>query len=73
MDTVISATRPDDTSHLKNKIGHYMAFNMKDHPILPAIYDGSGSCSHIGINHPILARFLCQVRELKRFSEDSNK
>ncbi|KAG2089429.1 hypothetical protein BD769DRAFT_1396052 [Suillus cothurnatus] len=50
----------------KNQIGHYMAFNMKDHPILPAIYDGS-------INHPILARFLCQVRELKRFSEDANK
>lgn len=27
----------------------------------------------MGINHPVLARFLCPVRELKRFSEDTDK
>ncbi|KAG1799963.1 uncharacterized protein BJ212DRAFT_1204510, partial [Suillus subaureus] len=41
--------------------------------IHPAIYDGSGSHTHMGINHPILAHFLCPVRELKRFSEDADK
>ncbi|KAG0693331.1 hypothetical protein DFH29DRAFT_1039774 [Suillus ampliporus] len=27
----------------------------------------------MGINHPVLVRFLCLVRELKRFSEDADK
>ncbi|KAG1747593.1 hypothetical protein EDB19DRAFT_1630606 [Suillus lakei] len=73
MDATISATRSDDASRLKSQIGHYAAFNTKDHPIRPAIYDGSGSRTHMGINHPVLARFLCPVRELKRFSEDADK
>ncbi|KAG2740252.1 hypothetical protein P692DRAFT_20753714 [Suillus brevipes Sb2] len=73
MDTVISATRSDDTSRLKSQIGHYAAFNTKDNPIRPAIYDGSGSRTHMGINHPVLARFLCPVRELKAFSEDADQ
>ncbi|KAG2067993.1 hypothetical protein BDR04DRAFT_1158352 [Suillus decipiens] len=73
MDAAISATCSDDTSHLKSQIGHYMAFNTKDHPICPAIYDRSGLWTHLGINHPILAHFLCPVRELKRFSEDADK
>ncbi|KAG1763509.1 hypothetical protein EV702DRAFT_1272533 [Suillus placidus] len=59
MDVAISATRSDDTSCLKSQIGHYAAFNTKDHPIRPAIYDGSGSRTHMGFNHPILACFLC--------------
>ncbi|KAG2365694.1 hypothetical protein BDR07DRAFT_1480949 [Suillus spraguei] len=58
MDATILATHSDDTSRLKSQI---------------AIYDGSGSWIHFGINHPILAHFLCPVRELKRFSEDANK
>ncbi|KAG2122548.1 hypothetical protein BD769DRAFT_1389630 [Suillus cothurnatus] len=57
----------------KSQIGHYAAFNTKDHPIWPAIYDGSGLRFHMGINHPVLVHFLCPVRELKRFSEDANK
>ncbi|KAG1896790.1 uncharacterized protein F5891DRAFT_983207 [Suillus fuscotomentosus] len=73
MDATISGTRSDDASRLKSQIGHYVAFNTKDHPIRPAIYDGSGSRTHLGINHPVLARFLCPVRELKRFSEDADK
>ncbi|KAG1733553.1 hypothetical protein EDB19DRAFT_1911541 [Suillus lakei] len=73
MDATISATRSDDASRLKSQIGHYAAFNTKDHPIRPAISDGSGSRTHMGINHPVLARFLCPVRELKRFSEDADK
>ncbi|KAG1771128.1 hypothetical protein EV702DRAFT_1049032 [Suillus placidus] len=73
MDATISATRSDDTSRLKSQIGHYAAFNTKDHPIHPAIYDGSGLRTHLGINHPVLARFLCPVRELGIFSEDTDK
>ncbi|KAG0696259.1 hypothetical protein DFH29DRAFT_1004705 [Suillus ampliporus] len=42
MDVVISATHSDDTARLKSQISHYTAFNTKDHPIRPAIYDGSG-------------------------------
>ncbi|KAG2124583.1 uncharacterized protein EDB93DRAFT_1098524, partial [Suillus bovinus] len=73
MDATISATRSEDTSRLKSQIGHYAAFSTKGHPIHPAIYDGSGSRTHLGINHPVLARFLCPVRELGRFSEDADK
>ncbi|KAG2129710.1 uncharacterized protein EDB93DRAFT_109762 [Suillus bovinus] len=73
MDATISATRSEDTSRLKSQIGHYAAFNTKDHAICPAIYNGSGSRTHMGINHPVLTRFLCPVRELKRFSEDADK
>ncbi|KAG1818590.1 uncharacterized protein BJ212DRAFT_1298665 [Suillus subaureus] len=73
MDATISATHSDDTSHLKSQIGHYAAFNTKDHPIYLAIYDRSSSWTHLGINHPVLVQFLCLVRELGRFSEDADK
>ncbi|KAG1718524.1 hypothetical protein EDB19DRAFT_1837938 [Suillus lakei] len=73
MDATILATRSDDASRLKSQIGHYAAFNTKDHLIRPAIYDGSGSRTHMGINHPVLVHFLCPIRELKRFSEDTDK
>ncbi|KAG1760894.1 hypothetical protein EDD22DRAFT_780536 [Suillus occidentalis] len=72
MDAAISATCSNDTSHLKGQIGHYAAFNCHS-PIMPPIYDGTGSRTHLGINHPILAQFLCPVRELKAFSEDADK
>jgi hypothetical protein len=72
MDAAISATRSDDTSRLKGQIGHYAAFNCRS-PIMPPIYNGTGSRTHLGINHPILAQFLCPVRELKAFSEDADK
>lgn len=72
MDATISATGSDDTSHLKNQIGHYAAFNLHS-PIMPPVYDGTGSRTHLGSNHPILARFLCPVRELKEFSKDAEK
>ncbi|KAG2033273.1 hypothetical protein BDR03DRAFT_985119 [Suillus americanus] len=73
MDATISATRSDDASRLKSQISHYAAFNTKDEPIRPAIYDSSGSRTHMGFNHPILARFLCPVRELETFSDDADK
>jgi hypothetical protein len=66
MDATISATRSDDTSCLKSQIGHYAAFNIHSQ-IMPAIYDSTGSCTHLGSNHPVLAQFLCPVRELKEF------
>ena len=72
MDAAISATRSDDTSRLKSQIGHYATLDCRS-PIMPAIYDGTGSRTHLGINHPILAQFLCPVRELKAFSEDAAK
>jgi len=73
MDAIISLTCSDDTSCLKSQIGHYAAFNTKDHPICLAIYDGSGSRTHMCINHPVLVRFFCLVRELKSFSGDADK
>ncbi|KAG2109795.1 hypothetical protein BD769DRAFT_1674808 [Suillus cothurnatus] len=72
MDATISATRSNDTSCLKGQIGHYAAFNLHS-PIMPPIYDGTGSRTHLGSNHPILTRFVCPVRELKEFSKDADK
>jgi hypothetical protein len=72
MDATISATRSDDTSRLKGQISHYAAFNLRS-PIMPPIYDGTGSRTHLGSNHPVLARFVCPVRELKEFSKDADK
>ncbi|KAG2125264.1 hypothetical protein BD769DRAFT_1668995 [Suillus cothurnatus] len=73
MDATISATCSDSTSHLKSQIGHCAAFNTKDHPVRLAIYNGSDLWTHLGNKHPVLAHFLCPVRELGRFSEDANK
>ncbi|KAG1904173.1 uncharacterized protein F5891DRAFT_1184355 [Suillus fuscotomentosus] len=72
MDATISTTHSDDTLRLKNQISHYTAFNLRS-PIMPPIYDGTGSRTHLGSNHPVLARFLCPVRELKEFSKDTEK
>ncbi|KAG1763822.1 hypothetical protein EV702DRAFT_1051618 [Suillus placidus] len=72
MDAAILATRSDDTSRLKSQIGHYAAFSLRS-PIMPPIYDGTGSRTHLGSNHPVLAQFLCPVRELKEFAKDADK
>jgi hypothetical protein len=71
MESAISGTRSDDSTRLKTHIGHYVAPNPAEAAVSPPIHDGSGRRTHMGINHPVLARFLCPIGEIARFDEDS--
>ncbi|KAJ8588357.1 hypothetical protein M405DRAFT_934148 [Rhizopogon salebrosus TDB-379] len=71
MESAISRTRSDDSTHLKTHIGHYVAPNPAEAAVSPPIHDGSGRRTHMGINHPVLPRFLCPIGEIARFDEDS--
>ncbi|KAG1717853.1 hypothetical protein EDB19DRAFT_1651982 [Suillus lakei] len=70
MNTAISATRSDDAARLKSQIGHYAAPIPSDGGLKPAIYNGNPSQSHLGVNHPVLASFLCPVSQLTEFTQD---
>ncbi|KAG1768272.1 hypothetical protein EV702DRAFT_1203360 [Suillus placidus] len=70
MNSVISATRSDDAARLKSQIGHYAAPIPSDGSLKPAIYNGNPSRSHLGVNHPVLASFLCPVLQLTKFKRD---
>ncbi|KAH0826082.1 hypothetical protein J3R83DRAFT_5824 [Lanmaoa asiatica] len=70
MNKTISMTRSDDTARLKDKIGHYAAPNPAMASLTPPVYTGSGSRSNLGVNHPVLARFLCPITLLATFDED---
>ncbi|KAG1847058.1 hypothetical protein F4604DRAFT_1688178 [Suillus subluteus] len=70
MNTVISATRSDDVARLKSQIGHYAAPILSDGGLKPAIYNGNPSRSHLGVNHPVLASYLCPVLHLAEFNRD---
>ncbi|KAG2136991.1 hypothetical protein DEU56DRAFT_736909 [Suillus clintonianus] len=70
MNSVISATRSDDAARLKSQIGHYAAPIPSDGGLKPAIYNGNPSRSHLGVNHPVLASFLCPVSQLTEFTRD---
>ncbi|KAG1726130.1 hypothetical protein EDB19DRAFT_1914745 [Suillus lakei] len=70
MNTAISATRSDDAARLKSQIGHYAAPIPSDGDLKPAIYNGNPSRSHLGVNHPVLASFLCPVSQLTEFTQD---
>jgi len=71
MESAISGTRSDDSTRLKIHIGHYVAPNPAEAAVSPPIHNGSGRRTHMGINHPILAHFLCPIGEIARFNEDS--
>jgi hypothetical protein len=73
MNTVISATRSDDAAHLKSQIRHYAVVISLDGGMKPAFYTGSSSKTHLGINHPILASFLCPISQLAVFHGDKVK
>jgi len=70
MESTISGTRSDDSTRLKIQIGKYAALDPARHPVSPPIDDGSGRRTHMGMNHPVLARFLCPIGEIERFNED---
>ncbi|KAG2116939.1 hypothetical protein DEU56DRAFT_704880, partial [Suillus clintonianus] len=66
----ISATHSDDAARLKSQIGHYVAPIPSDGGLKPAIYNGNPSRLHLGVNHPVLASFLCPVSQLTEFTRD---
>ncbi|KAG1846262.1 hypothetical protein F4604DRAFT_1688468 [Suillus subluteus] len=70
MNTVLSATRSDDAARLKSQIGHYVVAIPSDGSMKPAFYTSSSSKTHLGINHPILASFLCPISQLAVFNGD---
>ncbi|KAG1823131.1 hypothetical protein EV424DRAFT_1346463 [Suillus variegatus] len=41
-----------------------------DGGLKPAIYNGNPSRSHLGVNHPVLASYLCPVSRLAEFNRD---
>ncbi|KAG2126879.1 uncharacterized protein EDB93DRAFT_1257377 [Suillus bovinus] len=71
MNAIISGTRSDDATCLKVQIGHYAAPEPLKEAVKPTIYNG-GSLSRVymGINHPVLASFLCPISALKDFNKD---
>ncbi|KAG1908939.1 uncharacterized protein F5891DRAFT_1180509 [Suillus fuscotomentosus] len=71
MTAVISGTRLDDATHLKAQISHYAVPEPLKEGLKPTIYNG-GSLSrvHMGINHPVLASFLCLISALTDFNRD---
>ncbi|KAJ8594651.1 hypothetical protein M405DRAFT_808738, partial [Rhizopogon salebrosus TDB-379] len=61
MESAISGTRSDGSTRLKTHTGHYVAPNPAGAAVSPPIHDGSNRRTHMGINHPVLARFLCPI------------
>jgi hypothetical protein len=70
---VISGTRSDDATRMKSQIGHYAAPNPSVSAITPPINNGSSSRSHLGVNHPVLASFLCPIMSLEEFKADPDE
>ncbi|KAG1823818.1 uncharacterized protein BJ212DRAFT_1262270 [Suillus subaureus] len=71
MNAVISGTRSDDATHLKVQIGHYVVPEPLKEGLKPTIYNGGSlSMVHMGINHPVLASFLCPISALVDFKRD---
>jgi hypothetical protein len=71
MNAVISGTRSDDATRLKVQIGHYAAPEPLKEGLKPTIYNGGSlSRAHMGINHPVLAYFLCPISALADFNRD---
>ena len=68
MTAVICGTHSDDATCLKVQIGHYAA----PEPLKEGtIYNGGSlSRAHMGINHPVLASFLCPISGLADFNRD---
>jgi hypothetical protein len=71
MNAVISRTCSDDATPLKVQIGHYAAPEPLQEALKPTIYNGGSlSRAHMGINHPVLASFLCSILGLADFNKD---
>ncbi|KAG1770566.1 hypothetical protein EV702DRAFT_977946, partial [Suillus placidus] len=58
-------------TRLKVQIGHYVAPEPLKEGLKPTIYNGGSlSRAHMGINHPVLASFLCPISALADFNRD---
>ncbi|KAG8218888.1 hypothetical protein J3R82DRAFT_4567 [Butyriboletus roseoflavus] len=69
MNMTIRTTRSSDAIHLKPHITQYILFNPFKSQINPPIINANGRAD-MGLNHPVLARFLCPVDQLERFDTD---
>ncbi|KAF8436567.1 hypothetical protein L210DRAFT_3647883 [Boletus edulis BED1] len=70
MNSDIKSTRSSDASHLKTQIPSYCLPNPHDPTSLhPPIAVGADR-AELGLNHPILARWLCPLDQLKVFDEN---
>jgi hypothetical protein len=69
MNAMIKATRSSDAARLKLHIAQYTAPNPFKASFDPPIVYKNGR-DEMGLNHPILARWLCPVEQLKRFDTD---
>ncbi|KAG6369478.1 hypothetical protein JVT61DRAFT_14370 [Boletus reticuloceps] len=70
MNTDIKGTRSSDATHLKSSIPRYCLPNPYDPTSLsPPIINGKGR-AEMGLNHPVLARWLCPADQLEAFDED---
>ncbi|KIJ58171.1 hypothetical protein HYDPIDRAFT_34427 [Hydnomerulius pinastri MD-312] len=70
MTGMIKTTRSNDASRLGGKIAVYAAPDPSKEAITPPIATGSGGRSHLGLNHPVLARFIIPIDYLKLYDED---
>ncbi|KAF9218917.1 hypothetical protein BS17DRAFT_719160 [Gyrodon lividus] len=68
----MQSTCADDSARLKDKVGYYAAPNPTVASLSPPIYPGS-SKSQWGLNHPVLASFLCPIVSLVEFHKDPKK
>ena len=66
----IKAIRSTDASHLKNSVPRYaLPDPNKPNSLDPPIVT-SNDRAEMGLNHPILARWLCPAEYLESFDED---
>ncbi|KAG2030539.1 hypothetical protein BDR03DRAFT_878055 [Suillus americanus] len=69
MNCIISATWSDDPTHLKSQISHYAAPLPAKEPLSLPVNNGTSSRSHLGVNHPVLASFLCPIMAVKEYHQ----
>ncbi|KAG2136231.1 hypothetical protein BD769DRAFT_1709788 [Suillus cothurnatus] len=70
MNGIISATQSDDSTRLKSQISHYAAPLPAKEPLSLPVNNGTSSRSHLGVNHPVLASFLCPITAVKEYHQD---
>jgi len=73
MKRIIASVRADDCARLKDRIATYVPANPAKDLISPPIQNRGSSCSHLGVNHPVLACFLCSITRLKEFEDDPDR
>ena len=70
MNTTIKATQSNDATRLKTCIAQYALPNpYKPASLDPPIINANGR-AEMGLNHPILAQWLCPADQLERFDEN---